>query len=98
MFTQAMRYSFSKAPDEAVAIYEKVKPMWGAQKGFVSIQRYRIVEGPYTDQQMVVLRFRDRAALDAARKNIAPQREEALKGLAAAGAKVEETFLLEEIV
>ena len=28
MFTQAMRYSFSKAPDEAVAIYEKVKPMW----------------------------------------------------------------------
>jgi len=98
MFTQAMRYSFSKAPDEAVAIYEKIKPMWSAQKGFHSIQRYRIVEGPHTDQQMVVLRFSDRAALDAARKNIAPQREEALKGLAAAGAKVEETFLLEEIV
>ena len=50
MFTQATRYSFSKGLDEAVQIYNKAKPLWSAQKGFHSIQRYRIVEGPHADQ------------------------------------------------
>jgi len=98
MFTQATRYSFSKGLDEAVQLYDKAKRLWSAQKGFHSIQRYRIVEGPHTDQQMVVLRFNDRASLDDARKNIQPKREELLKGLENAGVKTEEVLLLEEVV
>jgi hypothetical protein len=98
MFTQATRYSFSKGLDEAIQIYNKAKPLWSAPKGFHSIQRYRIVEGPHADQQMVVLRFNDRASLDAARKKIQPQRDEILKGLDKAGVKTEEVLLLEEVV
>ena len=99
MYTQVSRYSFPHGAEEKGSeIYGKAKPLWSSQAGFHSMNRYRITEGAHKDQQMVVVRFNDKASLDAARTNIGPQREHILEALKTAGIKTEETYLLDEIV
>ena len=88
----------SKGEDKAMEIYEKrAKPMWSKQSGFHSMQRFRVLDGPNKDQEMVVLRFNShddfRKAVDA----VANKREALLKDIQAAGVKQEETMMLEEI-
>ena len=98
MFTMAARYSIPTAAEEkAGKIYENAKSIWSKQTGFQSMQRYRIVEGPHANQQMVVVRFADRNSLTTAREKIKDEREKFLKELADTGTKTEEMLLLDEV-
>jgi hypothetical protein len=100
MYVRGTRYSFTgNGADEGGKIYNgKAKPMWSGQKGFHSMQRFRIADGPNKDQQYVVLRFESKDAWEKAREACASQRDEMLKGLETAGVKAEEVMELEEIV
>jgi heme-degrading monooxygenase HmoA len=99
MFTMAARYSIPQAAeDKAGKIYEQAKSIWSKQTGFQSMQRYRIVEGPHANQQMVVVRFTDRNSLTTARDKIKTEREKFLKELADTGTKTEEMLMLDEVV
>lgn len=60
------------------------------------MNRYRITEGQYKGQDLVVLRFKDKATMDIARGTIKAQRDTMLKNLEAAGVKLEESMELEE--
>ena len=71
--------------------------MWSKQKGFHSIQRFKIIEGPYKDQEMVVLRFNSHDDFKKAMDAVKDEREAILKEIAATGVKMEETMMLEEI-
>jgi len=99
MFTQATRYSATEqAMEKGEKIYkEKAKPMWSKQQGFHSMNMYKVAEGPNKGHRLVVLRFNDRASMDAAREKLGEQREAMLKELDQAGIKTEEVMKLEEI-
>jgi len=98
MFTRAIRYNLGSDEQEAVKIYnERAKPMWGKQQGFHSMQRYRIVEGPHKDKQMVVVRFNDQDCFNKAQEAVAQEREGIVKDLEKAGVQAEEVLMLEEV-
>jgi heme-degrading monooxygenase HmoA len=99
MYTRVTRYSFngSKAEEEGAKLYEQAKPMWSGQQGFHSMQRYRIVEGPNANQQMVVVRFNSKNDMKKAREAVSKQRDQILKKLDEVGVKTEEAMELEEI-
>ena len=98
MFVRASRVSFAKEDDAPIQLYnEKIKPMWSSQPGFHSIQRFEIVDGPHKGQEMNVLRFDNQDSFDKATKALAEQREALKKDLDAAGVKIEETLLLNEV-
>ena len=99
MYTRVTRYSFngSSAEKEGAKLYEQAKPMWSSQQGFQSMQRYRIVEGPNANQQMVVVRFNSKNDMMKAREAVSQQRDQILKKLDEVGVKTEEAMELEEI-
>ena len=99
MLVRTIRNSIAGGNNEAAVklFNERVKPMWSDQPGFHSIQRFKVIDGPHKDQEMVVLRFNShddfRQAIDA----VANKREALLKDIQAAGVKQEDTMMLEEI-
>jgi len=99
MYTRVTRYSFngSNAEAEGAKLYAQAKPMWSGQQGFHSMQRYRIVEGPNANQQMVVVRFNSKNDMMKARETVGQQRDQLLKKLDEVGVKTEEAMELEEI-
>ena len=100
MYVRATRYSFKDdgAMEKGNNIYSnKAKPLWSKQKGFHSMNLFRIADGPNKGQEMVALRFESKDAWEKARDGISQQREEFLKGLEEAGVKTEEVLELEEV-
>ena len=98
MFTRAIRYNLGDGEAKGAQIYnERAKPMWSKQQGFHSMQRYRIVEGPNANHQMVVVRFNSKNDMMKAREAVGQQRDQILKKLADVGVKTEEAMELEEI-
>ena len=99
MYVRTSRYSFTgDGQAKGAEIFQDIaKPLWSGQPGFHSVSRFQITEGPYTGQQLVVLRFKDKATMDIARGTIKNQRDTMLKNLEAAGVKLEESMELEEI-
>jgi len=99
MYVRTSRYSFTADGEtKGGEIYNEVgKHLWSSQPGFLSMSRYQITVGPHKGQQMVVLRFKDKAAMDIARGSTKDQRDTMLKHLEEAGVKLEESMELEEL-
>ena len=101
MFVRTSRNSFSgndQKYEAAVKLFdERIKPMWSKQKGFHSLQRFKIVEGPYKDQEMIVMRFDSQDNFKKAIEAVKDEREATLKEIADTGVKIEEVMMLEEI-
>ena len=99
MFVRTIRISFAGGTSEATIklFNERVKPMWSSQPGFHSIQRFKVIEGPNKDQEMVVLRFNSHDDYKKALEALADKREALQKDIQAAGVKQEENMMLEEI-
>ena len=99
MYVRTSRYSFTgDGKAKGAEIFNDIaKPLWSSQPGFHSVNRYQITVGPYKGQDMVVLRFKDKAAMDIARGTIKNQRDTMLKNLEASGVKLEESMELEEV-
>lgn len=98
MFTVASRYSFKSqdAEKHGNQMYEKGMAMWSAA-GAHSMQRFRILEGPYKDQQMVVVRFPDQQAWQKAADANKDKRQQLLEELEQGGVHREEMLLLDEV-
>ena len=99
MFIRAIRSSFEggKPSEEAIKLYnEKVKPLWSKQKGFHSIGRFTVVDGPHKGHSMVVVRFDSQEAFQKAYDGIAKEREDIMQALKDVGGKQEEILTLDE--
>jgi hypothetical protein len=100
MYVRTSRYSFKDdgATKVGAEVFNDIAiPLWTGQPGFVSVSRYQITMGQYKGQQMVVLRFKDKASMDIARGSIKDQRDTMLRHLEKAGVTLEESMELEEL-
>ncbi len=98
MFIQTSRYSLngSGAEQAAHSIYNKAQALW-QKAGAHSMDRYVVFEGEKAGQHMVVVRFSSAEAWHSGRGSIEDERAELMKEMDAAGIKLEEILLLNEV-